>query len=278
MIAQLRRHGANLALSPLLAAGAVAMLIPFFWMISTAFKEPAQAFQFPPTWIPRPVTLEAFRQVWKLVPFGRYLWNSLFIAVTVTVLEIFTSSLAGFAFARMRFRGREPLFLIYLASLMIPGQVTLIPNFILMRTLGLYDTHLGIILPAAFTAFGTFLFRQHFLTLPRELDEAAKIDGAGWFQIYTRIALPMAGAVVATQAIMGFMGSWNAYLWPMIMISSEEKRTVTLAVRSFFSSYGTHWTQLMAATFMALLPILLVFFLLQKHFVKGIATTGLGGR
>jgi multiple sugar transport system permease protein len=274
----LRRHGVNVLVWLLLAAGALLMMIPLFWMISTALKEPAQAFQFPPTWIPCPLTLDAFRQVWKLVPFGRYLWNSFYIAITVTALEILTASLAAFAFARMRFRLREPLFLIYLASLMIPGQVTLIPNFILMRKLGLYDTHLGIILPAAFTAFGTFLFRQHFLTLPKELDEAAKIDGASWFQIFSRVALPLAGPVVATQAIMGFTGSWNSYLWPMIMISSEEKRTVTLAVRSFASSYGTHWTQLMAATFMALLPILIVFFLLQKHFIKGIATTGMGGR
>ncbi len=262
----------------LLTAGALVMLIPFLWMLSTAFKDPGSAFVYPPQWIPEQLTLESFREVWTKVPFGRYLFNSAFVAVTVTIGEVLTSALAAYAFARLRFPGRDKLFLLYLATLMIPGQVTIIPNFVIMRYLGWINTYQGLIIPSAFTALGTFLLRQYFLSIPRELEESARIDGASYFQIWWRIILPLAAPALATVAVFSFMGSWNGFLWPFIMVSTPEMRTLTVALRSFQTEYGTEWTLLMAGSLLALLPMLIIFLAAQRYFVRGIATTGLGGR
>ena len=261
-----------------LTLGAFVMLVPFAWMASTAFKDPGAAFAYPPEWIPDPVTLESFRRVWTIVPFGRYLLNSIIVTVSVTVAEVLTASLAAFAFARLTFPGRDRIFLLYLATLMIPGQVTIVPNFIIMRYLGWIDTYQGLIVPASFTALGTFLLRQYFLSIPRELEEAARIDGAGYFQVWWRIIMPLAGPALATLAVFSFMGSWNSFLWPFIMTSTPEMRTLTVALRSFQTEYGTEWALLMAGSVISLIPMVIVFLLAQRYFVRGIATTGLGGR
>lgn len=261
-----------------LIAGAIVMLLPFLWMVSTAFKDPGDAFVYPPTWIPRPITLESFRQVWTTVPFGRYLVNSAVVAVGVTAAEVLTSALAAYAFARLRFPGRDQIFLLYLATLMIPGQVTIIPNFVIMRYLGWINTYQGLIVPGAFTALGTFLLRQYFLSIPRELEEAARIDGAGYFQVWWRIIMPLASPALATLAVFSFMGSWNGFLWPFIMTSTPEMRTLTVALRAFQTEYGTEWALLMAGSLLALLPMVVIFLLAQRYFVRGIATSGLGGR
>ncbi len=261
-----------------LTLGAIVMIVPFLWMLSTAVKEPGAAFVYPPQWIPTVITGESFQAVWTKVPFGRYLLNSAVVAVGVTVAEVLTSALAAFAFARLRFPGRDRFFLLYLGTLMVPGQVTIIPNFIIMRHFGWINTYQGLIVPAAFTAFGTFLLRQYFLSIPRELEEAARIDGATYFQVWWRIILPLARPALATLAVFSFMGSWNGFLWPFIMVSSPEMRTLTVALRSFQSEYGTEWSLLMAGSLIALLPMLLIFLAAQQYFVRGIATTGLGGR
>jgi multiple sugar transport system permease protein len=260
------------------AGGALVMIVPFLWMASTAFKEPGAAFDYPPTWIPSPFSFENFREVWTIVPFDRYLFNSLFVAVCITVGEVLTSSLAAYAFARLRFPGRDAIFLMYLATLMIPGQVTIIPNFILMRWFGWIDTYQGLIIPTAFTAFGTFLLRQYFLSIPRELEEAARIDGASYFQVWSRIIMPLASPAIATLAVFSFMGAWNSFLWPYIMINSSEMRTITVALRSFQTDYGTEWGLMMAGSLIAVLPMLVIFLAAQRYFVRGIATTGFGGR
>lgn len=261
-----------------LTLGAIVMLVPFAWMVSTAFKDPGAAFTYPPRWIPDPATGASFQQVWTKVSFGRYLFNSSVVAVTVTLAEVITSSLAAYAFARLRFPGRDTLFLLYLATLMIPGQVTIIPNFIIMRYLHWINTYQGLIVPAAFTALGTFLLRQYFLSIPRELEEAARIDGASYFQVYSRIIMPLAGPAVATLAVFSFMGSWNSFLWPLIMISEPSMSTLTVALRSFQTEYGTEWSLLMAGSVISLLPMLVIFLAAQRYFVRGIATSGLGGR
>lgn len=274
--------GASVALRVLsyavLTLGAVVMVVPFLWMVSTAFKDPGAAFVYPPQWIPQQITTKSFEEVWTKVPFGRYLINSAIVALSVTVAEVLTSALAAFAFARLRFPGRDQLFLLYLATLMVPGQVTIIPNFIIMRYFGWISTYQGLIVPAAFTALGTFLLRQYFLSIPRELEEAARIDGAGYFQVWWRIILPLSRPALATLAVFSFMGSWNSFLWPFIMVSRPEMRTLTVALRSFQTEYGTEWTLLMAGSLIALIPMLVIFLLAQRYFVRGIATTGLGGR
>lgn len=261
-----------------LSLGVIVMIVPFLWMVSTAFKSPGAAFVYPPQWLPKTITLESFRQVWTKVPFGRYLFNSAFVAVCVTAAELLTSSLAAYAFARLRFPGRDALFFLYLATLMVPGQVTIIPNFIIMRYLQWINTYQGLIIPSAFTALGTFLLRQFFLSIPRELEEAARIDGASYFQVWWRIILPLARPALATLAVFSFMGSWNSFLWPFIMVSTPQLRTLTVALRSFQTEYGTEWTLLMAGSLISLIPMLIIFAFAQKYFVRGITTTGLGGR
>lgn len=254
------------------------MIAPFLWMASTAFKSGGSAFDYPPTWIPNPLTLENFSDVWTVVPFGRYLFNSMFIALCVTAGEVLTSALAAYAFARLRFPGRDTMFLMYLATLMIPGQVTIIPNFILMRYMGWINTYQGLIIPTAFTAFGTFLLRQYFLSIPRELEEAARVDGASYFQVWWRIIMPLASPAIATLGVFSFMGAWNSFLWPFIMVSTSEMRTLTVALRSLQTEYGTEWGMMMAGSLIAMLPMLVIFLMAQRYFVRGIATTGFGGR
>jgi multiple sugar transport system permease protein len=272
----MRRLGSVLAYV-VVTIGAVIMVVPFLWMLSTAFKGGSH-FSYPPTWIPDPITLDNFREVWTVVPFGRYLFNSLFIAVCVTAGEVLTSSLAAYAFARLRFPGRDAMFLMYLATLMIPGQVTIIPNFILMRYLGWINTYEGLIIPTAFTAFGTFLLRQYFLSIPRELEEAARVDGASYFEVWWRIIMPLASPAIATLGVFSFMGAWNSFLWPFVMVNTSEMRTLTVALRSLQTEYGTEWGMMMAGSLIAMLPMLVIFLMAQRYFVRGIATTGFGGR
>lgn len=258
--------------------GAVVMVAPFLWMLSTSFKGGGAIFDYPPSWIPDPLTFDNFREVWTVVDFDRYLFNSLFIAVCVTFGEVLTSALAAYAFARLRFPGRDAVFLMYLATLMIPGQVTIIPNFILMRYMGWINTYQGLIIPTAFTAFGTFLLRQYFLSIPRELEEAARVDGASYFEVWWRIIMPLASPAIATLGVFSFMGAWNSFLWPFIMVSTSDMRTLTVALRSLQSEYGTEWGMMMAGSLIAMLPMLIIFLFAQRYFVRGIATTGFGGR
>lgn len=262
-----------------IALGGIITAFPFFWMLATAFKVPSETFAYPPTFIPQQVTFANFADVWSKVPFGRYIFNTAVVAICTTAAELVTASMAAYAFARLRFPGRDALFLLYLATLMIPGQVTLIPNFILMRILNGSNTYWGLILPAAFTAFGTFLLRQFFMSLPRELEDAAKIDGCNYLQLYTRIILPLSGPALATLGIFSFMGAWNSFLWPSVMINKPDMRTLTVALRSFQSvEAGVQWNLLMAGSTIAILPVLILFLLAQKYFVRGIALTGFGGR
>jgi multiple sugar transport system permease protein len=273
----LRIVGRTLAYA-VVTMGAVVMIAPFLWMLSTSFKGGGAIFDYPPTWIPDPITFDNFRRVWTVVDFDRYLFNSMVVAIAVTFGEVFTSALAAYAFARLRFPGRDALFLMYLATLMIPGQVTIIPNFILMRYLGWINTYQGLIIPTAFTAFGTFLLRQYFLSIPRELEESARVDGASFFQVWWRIIMPLASPAVATLGVFSFMGAWNSFLWPYIMVSTSDMRTLPVALRSLQSEYGTEWGMMMAGSLIAMLPMLIIFLFAQRYFVRGIATTGFGGR
>ena len=211
--------------------------------------------------------------------FTRFFFNSLFVACATTAAVVLTSSMAGYSFARLRFPGRDLLFLAYLGTIMIPFPVLIIPLFILMRQLGLVDTLAGLILPAAFTAWGTFLMRQFMLSIPREIEEAARMDGASFWRIYLQIILPLSRPVIATLGIFTFLGSWNDFLWPLIMISSVESKTLPLGLTMFQSQIPikTPWQLVMAAATFSVIPVLFVFVLGQKYYVRGIATTGLKG-
>jgi len=275
---QRRKRAKHLGLHLLLIAGSVVMLVPFAWMLSTSLKEPGDVFIYPPQWIPQPVRWENYQETVTVMPFGRFYLNSIIQALSVTVLQIVTSSLAAFAFARLRFRGRDLLFLLYLATMMIPFPVTMIPNFIIMRYLNWIDTFQALILPPAFSAFSTFLLRQYFMSIPVEMDDAARVDGASSFRIWWQIILPLSGPALATLAIFTFLGQWNSFLWPLIVTNSEKMRTLPVGLATFQSQYSVQWHLLMAGSVIAVLPILVIYIVGQKWFVRGITLTGMGGR
>ena len=259
----------------ILLGGAATMVVPLVWMLSTSLKTNLEVFRIPPTLIPVVPQWHNYVEMFKVVPYGRWFLNSVIITVVQTVLYIFVASLAGFTFARLRFPGRDVIFTLYLATLMVPSEVTLIPKFILMKQLHLIDTFAAVILPGVFNAYGVFLLRQFFMTLPESLEEAAIIDGASYFRIYWNIILPLAGPALATLAIFSFRGAWNDFMWPLIVINSEYMKPLSVGLASFHGLYETHWPYLMAASTVALIPIILVFVAAQKYFVRGIALTGL---
>ncbi|MCB9461787.1 MAG: carbohydrate ABC transporter permease [Anaerolineaceae bacterium] len=266
------------ALHIVLIIGSLIMLLPFFWMLSTSLKEPNEIFTYPPTWIPETLAWKNYQDALTAMPFDRFYFNSLFVAAAVMIIQVFTSSLAAFAFARLRFKGRDTIFLIYLAALMIPFPVLLIPNFIIVVNLDWYNTYWALIIPPAFSAFSTFLLRQHFKTLPMDLDEAARMDGASALRIWWNIIMPMSKTAIAAISIFIFLNTWNDFLWPLVVTNSEEMRTVPVGLNSFQGQYNVRWNLLMAAAVVAMLPVLIVYAFAQKWFIRGIAISGMGGR
>lgn len=258
-----------------LMAGAITMILPFLWMISTSLKPLSDVFTFPPTFFGSRIAWENYLKISDRFPFWLFFLNSLKVSFFVVLSQLLTSSMAGFAFARLKFKFREALFALYLATMMIPSQVTMIPNFIMMKTYKLVDTHYSLILPALVSAFGTFLMRQYFLTIPKELEEAAKIDGCTPFEIYWRIFLPLSGPSLATLGIFVFMGTWNDFLSPLIYINTQSKMTLPLGLASMQGMYSTDWPALMAGTCISLLPVLIVFLAAQDLFIRGVTLSGL---
>lgn len=259
----------------LLGAGAASMLIPFIWVISTSLKPQNEVFSFPPTLFGSKIVLSNYARISDRFPFELFFLNSLKIAVIVMAGQIITSSMAGFAFARLKFKGREILFTLYLATMMIPIQVRVIPTFIMMKNFGLVNSHHSLILPALVTAFGTFLMRQFFITVPMSLEDAAKIDGCTPLGIYMRIFLPMSKPTTATLGIFVFMGVWNDYFNPLIYLSDVNKMTLPLGLAVMQGMYSTDWTVLMAGTFLSLLPVIVIFLAAQDVFIKGVMLSGL---
>jgi multiple sugar transport system permease protein len=261
-----------------LAGTAVITLIPVVWMILTALKTPAEVAADPPTWLPHSLRFENFSDAWSFAPFGRYLLNSFVMAGGIAVLQVVTSALAAYAFARLRFRGRDLLFYVYLGTLIIPPQVTVIPQFLIVRELHWVDTYAGLIIPQAFTAFGVFLLRQFFLGIPHELEEAARIDGASRWACFWRIILPLSGPALATLGVFAFMWHWNNLLWPLIVSNTDKTIPIVVGLTRFQGEHGTDWQLLMAASVLATIPVLVAYFAAQRWFVQGIATSGFGGR
>jgi multiple sugar transport system permease protein len=260
-----------------LTAVAALMLFPFGWMIATSLTSDSQLFVTPPQLIPAPLVPDNYVRVAEAFPIGRFLVNSLLVAGISTALQVGTSAMAAYAFARLRFRGRDVLFLVYLATLMVPLQVIIVPLFIEMRFLGLVNTYPGLILPAIASAFGTFLLRQAFLSLPRELDEAAFIDGASHWTVFRRIVLPLAGPALATFGIFAFMASWNSFLWPLVVTSSQDLFTLPVGLSNLHGRYSTAWNLVMAGSTISVIPIVIVYVIAQKHVIRGVALSGIKG-
>lgn len=260
----------------LLSLGAVIMVLPFLWMVATSFKLPAD--QYTKTLIPNPATLDNFSELWGKLPFPTLLWNSSWLSAVTVVGQLLTCAMGAFAFAVVQFRGRRLMFALLMVTLMIPAQVTLIPNFIVFKWLGLIGTQVPLWLPAFWGgAFGTFLLRQFFLTIPRDFAEAARVDGASLVQIFWHIYLPLSKPAMAALAIFTFQGAWNDLLHPLVYLPTDlHKTTLTVGLTLFQQQLvqGGRFTVLMAGALVSILPLLLVFFVAQKQFVEGIALTG----
>lgn len=261
----------------ILVFGAITMIIPFLWSVITSLKSAENIFSHSAFWIQFPPDFSAYKQIWERVPLLSYAANTLKVALIVTVGQLVTSSMAGFAFARLKFPGRDKLFFFYIATMMIPGMVLLIPNFVVMKTLGAIDTHWALILSAVGSAFGTFLMRQFFLSFPSELEDAAKLDGCNPIGFYWHILLPNSKPILTTLGLMAFQGIWNDFQWPLIVLNSASKRTLQLGLSYLMSEYYTDWGLLMAGSILTLLPIVILFFSVQKYFVQSFKYTGLKG-
>lgn len=260
----------------LLLAGAFIMIAPFLWMITTSLKSVGQTFQ-PPYLFPRQFVWQNYIDAWRAAPFPRYYLNSLIMTLGITISQVFFSSLAAYAFARLEFPGKNIIFLLFLATMMVPQHVTIIPSFLVVRNLGWVDTYAGLIVPRMVSAFGIFLMRQFYYSIPKELDEAALMDGASRLKIWWNILLPLSGPALVTLSIFSFLFAWNDFLWPLVMTYDPKMQTVQLGLAMFQGKYGTRWNLLMAGTVTATIPAILIFLFGQRRFIEGITTTGLKG-
>ena len=266
----------KILVTAIMAGISVIMLLPFAWMLSSSFKPDNQIFNFPIEWIPKQLTLANYDKVWNSdVPFTIFFLNSIKVTVISVIGEVATSALAGYAFAKIKFKGADIIFLIYLSTLVFPNQMMLIPRFVLFSGMGIYNTHWALILPGMFTAFGTFMLRQFFMTIPDELCESAKIDGANHFVIFSRIVVPLSLSAFSALIIFQFVGSWNEYEAPLVYLRSKELATIPLGLNYFKDENSTSYGAIMAAAVCSLIPIFAVFLTFQKQFVAGIATSGM---
>lgn len=276
-----RRLLRSLSIHVPLVLCAATMIFPLLWMLSTSLKHPGKQFAFPPQMIPDPLYTANFTELFRLAPMGAYLFNSTKIALLGTLGVSLSSALAAFAFARMRFRGSGVLFAVVLATMMVPGQVTIIPTFVIIRGLGWIDNHAALIVPAFFgSAFNVFLLRQFYLTIPQDLIDSAKMDGASWVRIFLALIIPLGMPALATVAIFNFLWSWNDLFGPLIYLNSQTKMTLTLGLtllRGRSGSGGGHWGVIMAGSLIGVAPMLVLYFVGQKYFVQGLARTGLKG-
>ena len=262
----------------LLSLIALLFLVPIIWMVLSALKPSAEVFTVPPKPFGSSIMWGNFAEAWNYLPFGRFILNTVFVAGVGTSITLVASALSGYAFARLNFRFRGGLFVLYLSTLIVPQEVIVIPMFLVMKELGWVNSYQALILPWAFTAFGTFLLRQFFLTVPKELEEAAKLDGCGHLRILTRIFVPVSAPALAVLAVFTFISYWNSFLWPLITISDTNKMTVPLGLQLFLGQQGQRWELLMAASTIAMVPTIALVIALQKYLVRGIALSGLGGR
>ena len=260
-----------------LLAGAISMAIPYVWMFVTSIKPIEEVQSYPPSFLVKHPTALPYQDLFSLIPMLRYIWNSIFVAGSVTIANVFFCSLAGYAFAKHRFWGRDKIFFVLLGSLMIPWQVNLISGFMLMKKLGWLNSYNALIIPVMAGVFGVFLCRQFIMSIPDDLIDAAKIDGCGEFTIYRLVIIPLIRPALVTLAILTVLQQWNNFIWPLIVISSSSMRTLPLALSVLNGQFGTRFAMVMAGAVVATTPMLIVFLAFQKYFIKGIAMTGLKG-
>lgn len=258
--------------------GAFTMLLPFLWMILTSLKTDQNVFTIPVTWLPEEFQWGNYLKAWEIADFSRYIFNSLFVTTIIMIFSLLFNSMAGYAFAKYRFRAREPLFLLLLSTMMIPGQVTMIPVYLILEQLGFLDSYFGLIVPGLATAFGIFIMRQFMLSIPDDFIDAARIDGASEARIFFQIILPISKPAISALGIFTFVGAWNDFLFPLLVISSDSMKTLPLAIASLAAGqYVQSWPLLMAAATFITLPVIVVFFIGQRYFIEGIAMTGIKG-
>ncbi|MEW9538388.1 carbohydrate ABC transporter permease [Agrobacterium radiobacter] len=255
----------------------IVMLLPFAWMLSASLKLSRDVFAFPIEWIPSQPRWENYVEIWTKIPLALFIYNTSKLTIIVTLLQLLTSSFAAYAFAKLHFPYKNTLFLGYIATIAMPWQVYMVPQFLLMREFGLNNTHLALIFLQAFTAFGVFLMRQFYMSIPNELCEAARIDGMNEYQIWAKIMLPLSKPALSTLTIFTFVTTWNDFLGPMIYLTKTELKTIQIGLRMFISQYSAEYGLIMAASVVALIPVLVVFLALQRFFVEGVASTGLKG-
>ena len=270
----MRERTSRIVLTAVLVVGALIMFFPFLWTLTTSLS-PGAGLDATPQLIPDDPSFAAYKELFEGTPFARVIANSLGLAVATTLLQLTTSAMAAYAFSRLPFPGRGFVFALYLATMMIPIQVLIVPLFVQMRDVGLVDTYLGVLLPGVASAFGVFLLRQAMNSVPRELDEAATIDGAGHFRIFARVVLPLVGPALATLAVFSFMSSWNSFLWPLIILRSESLQTLPLALAGLQGQYTTQWDVMMAGSVVSILPMLAIYLFAQKYVIQGVASSGI---
>lgn len=253
---------------------ALSMIVPFAWTLSTSFQARESLLRIPPELIPQNPSLDSYRRLTEVMPFGRILLNSAIVAVVITSLQVVTSAMAGYGLARFQFRGRQAMFMLYLGTLMVPFQVTVVPLFIGMSKIGWVNTLQALIVPSIASAFGVFLFRQYFMQMPMEMEEAAAIDGAGPWLTFWRIAFPFARPAAATHGLLAFMAAWNAYLWPLFIARDEQAMTLPVGLAALHGRFQTDWNVVMAGSVVAVLPVILVFIAIQKHISEGLLLGG----
>jgi multiple sugar transport system permease protein len=253
---------------------AATMLVPFLWMLSTSLMDELEVFRFPPRLVPETLRWDNYGGAFSARPFARYFLNSFVFAGLIVLGQLFTAATAGYAFAKFQFKGRDKLFMLYLSTMMVPAVVVLIPRFLLIDSLGWIDTYRGLASTELVSVWGVFLMRQYFRTVPKELEDAARIDGAGPWRVFWTIALPLAKPALATLGLFAFIDAWKNLLWPLVATTSMSMRTVEVGIASFHGTFVFNWPYQMAAAVMAVLPIMLLFFFTQRYFVRGIQMTG----
>ena len=262
----------------LLSLVALLFLVPIIWMVLSALKPSAEVFTVPPKLFGSEIRFSNFAEAWNYLPFGRFILNTIWVAGVGTLITLVASTTAGYAFARLNFKFQGGLFILYLSTLIVPQEVIVIPMFLVMQQLGWVNSYQALILPWAFTAFGTFLLRQFFMTIPKELEEAAKIDGCGHLRILRSVIIPISAPAIAVLAVFTFITYWNSFLWPLIIVNDTSKMTIPLGLELFLGQQGQRWELLMAAATISMVPTVILVLALQKYLVKGIALSGLGGR
>ena len=256
---------------------AAVMLVPFLWMISASLKLNKDVFTYPVKWIPEKLEWSNYSKIWKEIPLLLFFKNSAKLTIIITAIQVFTSSFAAYAFAKLHFKGRDLLFVLYICTIAVPWQVYMVPQYIMVGKMSLTDSHLGMIMMQSFTAMGVFLMRQFYTSIPDELCEAARIDGLTEYGIYFRVVLPLAKGGIATLIISSFVTVWNDFMGPLIYLSSLEKKTLQLGLRMFISQYSSEYNLIMAASIVSLIPVFVMFAALQKFFTEGIAASGIKG-